>query len=331
MAGKLGSVAFFVGSRANYGRLKSVIEESRKVFDVKVILGASGLWENIEADEYISCLVSGDTTREMALTSGLLHIQATNILDRLNPDCLFVHGDRYEVLNVAQVAAYMNIPVCHTEGGELTGTIDDKVRYAISSLSTYHFPVTNLSASRLLFARNKNIHVVGSTAIDNLKKLKLDTENKGYILVLMHPNTTDYDPIEPLVEAVQELAKNHSVIWINPNVDAGSNYMLKKIHGAGFEIVKGLLPEEYYRKLAHCSVLVGNTSSGIKEGAYLGIPYVCIGKRQKDREHDINTTFATNERDWILKAVHKEIGKRYPPSFMFGDGTAGEKIVSALL
>lgn len=323
-------ICLFVGSRANYGRLESVIKVIRQDPDLelKLIAGASALWEDIKADDYISCLVDGDTTREMALTSGLLHIQIVNILDRLKPDVIIVHGDRYEVLNVAQVASYMNIPIAHTEGGELTGTIDDKVRYAITALADYHFPVTELSASRIY---KPNVWVVGSTAIDNIRSLDLTIEDCGYILVLRHTNTTDPEPIEPLLEALKNFK---SLTWINPNVDAGSKHMLKKIYKAGFKITKGLSPEKYYELLSKCSILVGNTSSGIKEGSYLGKPYICIGTRQIERgtprEHDINTHFVLNNTEIITEFITELSGKTYPKSHMFGDGTAGEQIVKIL-
>lgn len=328
MAEKLGSIAFFIGSRANYGRLKPVMTLARRHFDVKIILAASGLWEKIVADEYVSCLVDGDTTREMALTSGLLHIQIVSILDRLKPDLVFVHGDRYEVLNVAQVAAYMNIPIAHTEGGEFTGTIDDKVRYAISSLADIHFPVTIESAKNLLFARNSNIHIVGSTALDNLKGYKRKVSD--YVVVLFHPNTTDPEPVEPLINAMTRLVELGTIVrWVNPNVDAGSKQMLKKIHKR-FQLTKGLSPEEYYKLIANCSVLVGNTSSGIKEGAYLGVPYVCVGNRQLGREHADNVLFSDNETEKILGATFAQLNAKVETSTLFGDGNTAGRIIDVL-
>jgi UDP-hydrolysing UDP-N-acetyl-D-glucosamine 2-epimerase len=321
---KLGCIALFIGSRANHGRLQSVISAIRKSnFRLHVIVAASGLWEGIQADDYISCLVQGDGTREMALTSGLLHLQLVQVLDKVKPDCVIVHGDRYEVLNVAQVAAYMNIPIAHGEGGEITGTIDDKVRYAITALADYHFVTTELSASRI---HKSNTFIVGSTAIDNVASCNLKPVDKDFILALMHPNTTDPEQIEPLINALE--GKN--VVWINPNVDAGSQHSLKKIYDSGFKITKGLGPKEYYKLLSECSILVGNTSSGIKEGAYLGKPYVCIGTRQSDREHEQNTLFVKNETTEIKYSIETWEHSTFEYQGTFGNGNAGQKIMKKL-
>jgi UDP-hydrolysing UDP-N-acetyl-D-glucosamine 2-epimerase len=326
-------ICIAVLSRANFGRLKSVIREVKKKHELQLIYGCSfyNTQNEFEPDFRIQALLSGDDTEAMVLTTGLFLTKLTDALKTLKPDMVLVHGDRYEVLACAIACAYMNIPLAHTEGGEQTGTIDDKVRYAISSLADIHFPVTEKAARRLkrLVKKPENVFVVGSTALDSLKEINLSSERtEPYIVVLFHPNTTDPEPIEPLIEALSNI--NIKKIWVNPNVDAGNKAMLKLIHKQDVEFVKDLPPEEYVKLIKNSLCLVGNTSSGIKEGAYLGVPYVCIGKRQNKREHDKNTLFVGNNAKAIQLGIMKQTRKTYEPSYKFGDGTAAEKIVEVL-
>jgi len=326
-------ICVFIGSRANWGRLKSVCKAISEHPDLKlqVITGASAFDLPIEADAKIQCLVEGDNLQTMPLTAGLILTQIGGILERLKPDMVLVHGDRYEVLPVAMAAAYLNIPLAHTEGGEITGTIDEKVRHCITKLTDIHFPVTELSAKRII-AMGENpdrVFTVGSTALDSLVGLDLTNNRKEpYILVLHHPNTTHPEDITPLIEAVMAIPIKK--VWVNPNVDPGSKAMLKQIHRQDVEFVKDLPPEEYARLLKNCEVAVGNSSSFIKEGAFLGVPAVLVGRRQEGREVGGNVVLAKNNAFSIEGSIHYQLCGRPKPDFCFGDGTAGKKIVEIL-
>jgi UDP-hydrolysing UDP-N-acetyl-D-glucosamine 2-epimerase len=318
-------------SRANYGRLKSVIKaiDEHPQLERQLIVGASAYMMDVNADFRIQCLMYGDDTEAMAITTGVLLTKITDAFKQLKPDIVLMHGDRYEMLAVATAAAYMNIPIAHTEGGEDTGTIDDKVRYAISSLADIHFPVTRLAEERLKKFVKGTIITVGSTALDTITGIDLwDNRDKPYVVVLHHPNTTDPEDITELIKAVKKLP--YHVVWVNPNVDAGNKNMLKQIHKIGIEFVKDLVPEEYARLIFNCKCLIGNTSSGIKEGAYLGVPYVCVGKRQDNREHGDNVLFADYDCDDIVSAFNCISTTPIEPSNMFGDGTAAQKITEVL-
>jgi len=326
-------LCIFVGSRANFGRLRSVIDLAHKDknIDLKLLVAASGLWVDIPYPyRAIECLVNADTTSGMVLTTALLLTQIAGVLKEINPDYVLVHGDRYEVLAVALAAAYMNIPLAHTEGGDVSGTIDDKVRYAITELADIHFPVTFISGKRL---NRKNVHVVGSTALDGLKPVdnpaKLFLNVDDYIVVLHHPNTTDPEPIEPLIEAVKSLP--YKKVWLNPNVDAGYKAMLEKIHAAPVEFVKNLPPDDYINLIYNAKCCIGNSSSFIKEGAFFGIPVVLVGNRQENREHGDNVMLANMETWDIVQKTFKQIEHgRYDPDYRFGDGHAAEKIIEVL-
>lgn len=326
-------ICIFIGSRANWGRLKSVYKaiQGHPDLELQVISGASAFDLPIEADAKIQCLVDGDNLQTMPLTAGLILTQIGGVLERLKPDVVLVHGDRYEVLPVAMSAAYLNIPLAHSEGGDISGTIDQKVRYAITALTDIHFPVTEQAAKRLIAtgANPDRVFTVGSTALDSLVGLDLTNNRKEpYILVLHHPNTTHPEDIAPLIEAVMAIPIKK--VWVNPNVDPGSKAMLKQIHKQEVEFIKGLPPEEYARLLKNCEVAVGNSSSFIKEGAFLGVPAVLVGRRQEGREVGGNVVLAKNNAFSIGSSIHYQLGSKPKPDYLFGDGTAGKQVAEIL-
>jgi UDP-hydrolysing UDP-N-acetyl-D-glucosamine 2-epimerase len=327
-------VCVFIGSRANYGRLKSVckaIQES-DALELQLILGASFYNAEVEfpVASRIQCLISSDDHEGMALTTGVLLTKVSMELARLKPEIVLVHGDRYEVLAVAQAAAYQNIPLAHTEGGEVTGCIDDKVRNAITALADIHFPVTSASHFRL----NTNnpysrAFVVGSTALDSISHIRL--QERSYdngIVVLHHPDTSAHEDIEPLINAVSSFSGK--VTWVDPNVDAGHMKILKRLHGLNWEFKKNLYPEEYARLLRRASICVGNSSSFIKECSFLGVPSVVVGSRQSGREMDKNAVLVQMEEEPIFKAISENMCRPTAPSNYFGDGTASIKIANIL-
>jgi UDP-hydrolysing UDP-N-acetyl-D-glucosamine 2-epimerase len=326
-------IAVVIASRANWGRLKSVCKaiQDHPQLELQIITAASACELPIESDAKIQCLlIDGDNTEAMALTTGVFLTQIAGVLSRLKPDMVLVHADRYEVLAAAIAASYMNIPLCHTEGGEKSGTIDDKVRNAISKLADIHFPVTKEAETKLVQMGCNNVFTVGSTALDTIKDIDLtNSRDKPYIVILHHPNTTDPEDITPLIGAIKCLP--YHKVWVNPNVDAGNKAMLKLIHQQEVEFVKNLPPEEYARLIYNCNCLVGNTSSGIKEGAFFGVPYVCVGNRQLGREKGHNTISTNMHTFNIILAVTAQLKHgRHEPDYRFGTGDAGEQIAERL-
>lgn len=329
-------IAVVVASRANWGRVKSVcraIDDHPKL-NLRIILAASamGLEIDYEPDAIIQCLLDGDNLQGMTLTTGLFLAQVGGVLERLKPDIVYLHGDRYELLAPAIAASYQCIPIAHAEGGELSGTIDGKVRHSITKLADIHFPVTEGARQRIVSMGEDpgRVHVVGSTALDILVDIDFaNPRREPYVVIVHHPNTTDPEDLMPLVDAINQLDIHK--VWVNPNVDAGSKAMLKIIHRQDVEFAKNLSPEDYARLIYNSSCLLGNTSSGIKEGAFLGVPYVCIGNRQKGREHGRNVIFVENRTDEIVKAAKCQMEHgRYPRDYRFGDGKAAKRIVEVL-
>lgn len=327
-------VCVCVFSRANFGRLKAVIDKFDKDnrYDLQLMLGASYYNQEIgyKVDSRIQCLIADDTHEAMALTTGIALTKISGELARLSPDVVFVHGDRYEMLACAIAASYMNIPIAHTEGGECTGCIDDKVRNAITALADIHFVVTELARIELQMHKGiSNVHTVGSTALDWIHRVPVKKDN--HVLVLHHSETTEEEDIMPLIDALNILSNNgENIIWANPNVDAGNKKILKEMHKLDFEFKKDLSPDEYIELLRKSKCLIGNTSSGIKEGSYLGIPYVCIGNRQLGREFDHNTTFSKMKTEDIINKFQFATSGYYEKSDYFGDGRASELIADIL-
>ena len=323
-------VCIVITNRSSWGRYmavcKAIDEHPELYLQLVVTGGALNLDIPYEVDYRLNCLVDGDNGSSMILTSNLLSMQLVPIFEKLKPDVVYIHGDRFEMLGVAMTANYMGIEIAHAECGEDTGCIDDNIRNCISNLATRHFPVTQRAFFKLVASGSKSVHMVGSPALDLLNDLPPRKIKEEYVTVLVHPNTTVNEDIGQLIEALNHIKEK--IIWINPNFDAGAKKMLKEIHKTDYEFVKDLSPQDFYSLIKHCKCLIGNTSSGIKEGAYLGVPYICIGDRQGGREIGINTVMVDYDSNDIVSVYNKI--KPCNPDYKFGDGNSAVRIASIL-
>ena len=347
-------ICFVINSRANYGRVKNLLlnlNKNKKV-NLQIILGASGvlykfgqLSKLIEADglsitDSFYSIIEGENLVTMSKSAGLTILELTNIFNKIKPDVVVVLADRFENLPVAICASYMNIPLAHIQGGETTGSIDEKVRHAITKLSDLHFASTNRSKNFIIKMgeNSKKVFNTGCPSIDIAKKIisKKDNnflnhigigseinKNDDYIVILQHPVTTEITStgfqIDQTINAVKRICKKNKLkaIWFWPNVDAGTDIISKKLrifreknNPNYISFVKNLSPEQYLRVLNNCKCLIGNTSSGIREGSYLGVPYVLIGNRQVNREIGKNVINVGYDTKQIIAAVKKQIIKK---------------------
>lgn len=370
-------VLVVINSRANYGRIKSFLCAARDnpALDLNILVGASALLyrfgnaiDIIRQDGFdpISCvysIVEGENPVTMAKSTGLGIIELATHLDSIKPDVVLTVADRFETIATAISASYMNIPVAHTQGGEVTGSIDDNVRHAITKLSHIHFPSTKRAREYLINMGEEpdRIHLTGCPAMDlltNQKNLCKNEElfnkykgsgpdldiNKDYIVVLQHPVTTEYgsgfEQISETLEAVYKVSmdKNMQVVWLWPNVDAGSDDVAKGIrifretnNLKSMHFFRNFSPEDYVRLIANSKCIVGNSSSGIREGSFLGIPCVNIGTRQNNREKDKNVIDVGHNAIEIADVIYKQLSVgRYKQSRLYGDGSAGEQIANIL-
>lgn len=365
-------ICFVINSRANYARIKSVIFEASKIenIEVQIIVGASAVLYNygkvsnfmemdgIQIDAQLFNSVEGNQPISMVKTTGLALLDLAQEFYKSRPDLVVTVADRFETIATAIAASYMNIAVAHTQGGEITGSIDENVRHAITKLSHFHFPATIRAENvlRQLGEEQFRIHRIGCPSLDiakdNLDR-KLETvlekyhgvghrfdPTKPYILVSQHPDTLKFlnarNQIFETLQAVIEL--NMQVIWLWPNIDAGSDAISKllresreKNSSTKIHFYRNFTPEDYISILKNSQCIVGNSSSGIREASFLGVPSINIGERQQGRERTANVIDVEYERDAIKKAIRYQIDKsEYERDFTYGDGESGKRMAKII-
>lgn len=369
------TICVFIGGRANYSSIKSALLAIKEHpgLDLKIILGSSALlkkYGNLEeilkkdgfqVEERIQMLVEGDVPSVMVKTTALGMLGLSDVFDRTKPDYVIVIGDRYEVMAPTIAAAYMNIPVAHTMGGEVTGTIDESIRHAITKFAHIHFPANKESAERILKMgeEEKRVFVVGCPRIDTVKRIIEENPNvpedlfekcggvgsefnlnQPFLLISQHPVTTEYQEAEHQITETIKAAQSTGlpIILLWPNSDAGTEGISKGIRkfreknpNALLHAFTNLPIDMYVRLMNNTACLIGNSSSGIREGAFLGTPCVNIGTRQKGRERGKNVIDVACSHGEIETAVRKQIEHgKYKSEPIYGDGTAGEKIADIL-
>ena len=368
------NICVVVNSRANYGRVKSLLKEIKKnkKLNLQLVVGASAILYRygsvdkiIKKDGFkilaeIHSIVEGENLISMTKSLGLTVIELSNIFKKIKPDVVIVVADRYENLAIGIVASYMNIFLAHIQGGETSGSIDEKVRHAITKLSDIHFPSTNRAREFIIrMGEHKNtVHNVGCPSLDILKNLNLNLEknffNKfgtgnfidlknDYIIVLQHPVTTEYKSSKFQITQTIKAVKNFymktrtKILWLWPNIDAGSDIFSKELRLFKeskdmdyVQFVRNFTPEDYLRVLKNSKMIVGNSSSGIRESSYLGVPAVNIGNRQSNREISGNVENASYSHLAIFKAMMKQYGKKVKKSNLYGKGDAAKQICKIL-
>lgn len=367
-------ICVVVGSRANYSSIKSVMSaiKAHPNLKLQVVAAASAVLDrygavidHMEADGFtvdarVYSLIEGDTPATMAKSTGLGLIELPTIFQSLQPDVVLTVGDRFETMATALAAAYMNIPIAHTMGGEVSGTIDESIRHAVTKFSHIHFPASKGAAERLLKLgeREQDVYLVGCPRMDIvaeiLEQLKNSSDsqihlegvgdkvdiNKPFLIVSQHPVTTEYGEGERQIWdtllAVKDTGLPAIVLW--PNPDAGSDDISRGIRkwreqgkGESMLFLKNLPVEDYIKLMSKTACLVGNSSSGIREGAFIGAPVVNIGSRQHARERGNNVIDVGHNKTEIFDALMRQIKFGHHQSdVVYGDGTAGKKIADIL-
>ena len=367
-------VCVVIGSRANYSSIKSVMRavQAHPELTLQLIVGASALLDRfgsvvdvIEADGFtpnarVTMIVEGETPATMAKSTGLGLLELPTIFELLKPDVVVSVGDRFETMSTAVAAAYMNIPVAHTMGGEISGTIDESIRHAVTKLSHIHFPANDAAAARIIRMGEapSTVHAVGCPRIDLVSEIArgnglphaewLDREGVGahidvskpFLLVNHHPVTTEYGQgkshIWETLSALDELKMPTIMLW--PNADAGSEDIAtgmrtfrEKRHPEYIRFYKNFPIETYVRLMLLCACAVGNSSAPIREGAFLGVPAVNIGTRQSGRDRGPNVVDVGYDRREIVDGIRRQLAHgRYESDALYGDGRAGGRIADVL-
>lgn len=361
-----------VTARASFARIVSVLRacQASPMLDLTVALHTSAMLpqygdirpELTEMGINFRCLYNAlipGPTSAMAKTSGLAMVELATLFEELKPEAVMTIADRYETLATAATAAYMNIPLIHLQGGERSGSIDDRVRDAVSMFAELHFPATAKAAENLIRMDVRgNVWPVGCPSIDVIAALDDKPVKWGqytgigppvdpgcpYILVAQHPVTTEahkaYAQMRETICAVTRAIREMQVqaIWIHPNLDAGTDgasKALREFHeyapALPIHFYRNIAPEDFGRAMKHCMVLVGNSSAGIRESAYLGTPVVNVGTRQRHRERAENVVDADHNELEIYRRIREQSETvRYPRSRLYGDGHAADRILEAL-
>ncbi len=309
----------------------------------------------IKSNWRLPCLLDDHDIVSQPNTTANLILQLTSIFHNNRPDAVVSVADRYETIATAIASSYMNIPLIHLLGGEVTGNIDEKVRHAITKLSDIHLVANKDSYNRIkkLGEDPKKIFVTGCPSIDiakesikhNLKKIKLDGVgneidlSKDYCVVLQHSDTSRFDrsrnDITCILKSIKKI--NYQTVWFWPNPDAGTSQLsegirsfreIEKIKNVYF--IKHLRDLDFLCLLKNSKCLIGNSSVGIRECAYLGIPVVNIGDRQKNRLRAENVIDVQLNISAIINSIEKQLKKSYKPSIIYGDGNSGKKISDIL-
>lgn len=347
-------ICVVITARPSYSRVKSVLTalQQNPDVDLRIVVAASGLvrrfgdiGQQISEDGFLiesvlPSLVEGDHTPESAISTGLLTVQLATLFGNMEPDIVVTIADRHETLATAIAASYQNIPLCHIQGGEVSGSIDDKVRNAVTQLADIHCVATEHASHmvhRLLPKTDKPhvpvVHNTGCPSIDlAAEAVKLGPLPAPAVVVLQHPVTTEEHEAGAQMRETIKALDGLEVLWFWPGEDAGSDAMSKELRLAGLKPKRNLPPLDFLRTLLGCGVLVGNSSAGIREASFLGVPVVNIGTRQQGRQRGPNVLDVGHDASKIRSGVNTGIYLgRAEGSTLYGDGHAGERIAEVLV
>ena len=310
--------------------------------------------------EKIYNVIEGETLAGMAKTTGLAIMELSTTFQNLKPDVVVTIADRFETIATSIAASYQNITLAHIQGGEVTGNIDEKVRHANTKLADIHLVASEDAKQRVLKMGENPDYVIntGCPSMDLAKEILEDSAfdfdplvkyggvgseinwRDGYLVVIQHPVTTEYgeskEHIEATLNAINELGI--PTFWFWPNVDAGSDNTSKGIRAfrekcrpSHIHFFKNMEPNDFLRLIKNSKCLIGNSSVGIRESSFLGVPVVNIGTRQQGRQRAINVIDCDYDKNMIKKSINMHLSQKgYESEFIYGNGTAGRNIADVL-
>ena len=367
-------VCVVITARPSYSRIKTTLKaikdhpelELQLVLAGPALLNKYGNIENIIEDdgftisEKVYTVLDTENLTSMAKTVGLGLVELSNVFYQIKPHMVVVIADRFETIAVSIAAAYQNIPLVHIQGGEITGSIDEKVRHANTKFADIHLVCNELAKKTVIKLGEHPDYVfnTGCPSIDLaagvMKSPALDFNpyvkyggwgnqpdySEGYVVVMQHPVTTEFTEAkfqaEETLEAIREIKM--PVFWFSPNADAGSDAFshcirscrndktMKHVH-----FFENMMPTDFLKLVYNSQCLIGNSSMGIRECAFMGIPVINIGNRQLGRERAENVFDVPHSKQDILKGfTYWQQNKRPDPSFIYGQGDAGKKMAAVL-
>ena len=367
-------VCVVITARPSYSRIKTALEaiKAHPDLELQLVVAGSALLDRygsainyIQADGFeitarVYMVLEGEILTAMAKTTGLGLIELATVFDNIAPDVVVTIADRYETIATAIAASYMNIPVAHVQGGEVTGSIDEKVRHANTKLSNIHFVSSERAHQRVLRLGEDPdfVFLTGCPSIDLaaevLKKPEISFNpyekyggvggspelSDGYMIVMQHPVTTEQDVARThIIETLYAVRDSGlPALWFWPNVDAGSDGTSTGIRvfrehqsASNIHFFKNMDPIDFLNILYNSNGIVGNSSAGIRECAFLGVPTVNIGSRQAGRERGKNVVDVGYDRKEILSAINTHFSDGKTPGVnIYGDGKSGSRIADIL-
>ena len=355
-------IVFLTGTRADYGKLKSLIKATEQSERFEPHIFATGMhmlskygstYKEIKKDnfQHIYTYINQNNHTPMDITLSNTILGFSNYIAEVAPIGIVVHGDRLEALAGAIVGAFNNIKVFHIEGGEVSGTIDESIRHAITKFSHYHF-VANEDAKRRIIQLGEpenNIFIFGSPDIDIMYSQHLPSKEKvfehynipfeHYNIFMYHPVTTEPDILEENIDTIIQglIASKENYIVIYPNNDLGSDLIIRKykklLNHPHFRVFPSVRFEAFLTMLKHCSCMIGNSSSGIREANIYGVPTIDIGTRQQGRyniEESPHIIHVDENEFELIQALHQAHTLNLTPKSYFGTGNSNEIFMDIL-
>ena len=367
-------ICVVVTARPSYSRVKTALKaiDEHPELELQLVVAASALLKRygsavqyIESDGFeiksrVFNILEGENLTAAAKTTGIGILELSSVFENLKPDIVVTIADRFETMATAIAASYMNIPLAHIQGGEVTGNIDEKVRHSITKLADYHFVASEGAKERVIKLGEDPAQVYnsGCPSIDLAAEVLENSDfnfdpiakyggvgkpldyRSDYLVVMQHPVTTEYSEsrshVNQTLDAINEL--NIPTFWFWPNVDAGSDgtstgirFFRENNKDSKIHFFKNMEPYDFLRLLVNSRCLIGNSSVGIRECAYLGVPVVNIGSRQNRRDRGNNVIDVQYDKIEIKEAIKSwlDAGKA-PQSNIYGGGDAGKTIANIL-
>ena len=368
-------ISLVITARSSYTKYKTILDNLRNKKNIKIDIVCSGsalidkfgkvedeiINDGFKIGKKINFILDNPEDDRPGKELSLAIFNFSEYFKEQKPDIITVMADRYEILAPAISASFLNIPLAHIQGGELSGNIDEKVRHAVTKLSNVHFPATAKSMKNIIQMGEdkKNIFNTGCPSIDiavevikNKKKLSFDIYkkysgvgsfpdiNNGYIIVMQHPVTDENKQSgKQIMETIKAVSKiNKPVIWFWPNVDIGTDKISanlrifrEKTKSKNFHFIKNMNPYDFLELVYFSNGIIGNSSCAIRECSFMGVPAVNIGSRQVNRERGPNVIDVDYNHKEIFKAYNIISNKKIKKSTLYGDGKAGKRIANKLV
>jgi len=354
-------IVFITGTRADFGKMRSLLDRVTQLKEFEVHIFVTGMHMlrkygstcmEVEKRGYTNIYkyINQNYNDTMDTVLGKTIQGLSDYVKEIRPDMIVVHGDRVEALAGATVGSLNNILVSHIEGGEVSGTIDELIRHAVSKMSHFHFVSNERAKQRLLQLgeSESRVYVIGSPDVDvmlsndlpDIEKVKgrYDIPFENFGILLFHPVTTEHSDMDRqakvLVDAVLSSSKNYVVIY--PNNDLGSDFILSQYKRLEklkkrFRVIPSMRFDYFLTLLKHADFMMGNSSCALMEAPYYGVPAIDIGSRQYRRVHLDSVFHCSCQKPEIISALKNIDGVSTSPSQEFGNGNSAGEFVDVLL